>query len=419
MRSSRAVILVLCCSCLAAPAARAQEATEAQLLFERGAELYRDRRFGEALEAMVASNRLVPNANVVFNIAQIYELLERPIEAFNWYQRHLELARDGDARERVLERIEGLRARVALLHVQSEPTGADIYLDRVELGVVARAPRSIAVQPGAHVVILRAPGHAEARGEVEAVVGETGSIALTLPRLMGRLVLDSEPSGAEVFGEAGGQRLGTTPLALELPVGPQRLIVRRDGYIEQRIDLAIDSARVTRRALRLERDPARVANLRVEVQPAGARVWLDGREAGRAPLRLTGLLPGVRRLEVGKAEHESWSSELQLLAGTTTRVQARLIADDDRPWPYWNWLGYLGGGALFAAGAVVGGVAVSENRADASPDSVETLNHTADALMIGGLAIAGVTLLLQLTGDPPARSQGVVSTPPEPAEGAR
>src|SRR6476646_5540611 len=79
---------------------RAQEATEAQMLFERGAELYRERRFGEALEAMVASNRLVPNANVVFNVAQIYELLDRPSDAFNWYQRHLGFALDDAARAR-------------------------------------------------------------------------------------------------------------------------------------------------------------------------------------------------------------------------------------------------------------------------------------------------------------------------------
>src|SRR4029077_5442221 len=99
----------------------AQDAVEAQLLFERGAELYRARRFGEALEAMVASNRLVPNGNVVFNVAQIYELLDRPIDAFNWYQRQLGFALDTEARARTEERVAKLLPRVAVVKIETQP----------------------------------------------------------------------------------------------------------------------------------------------------------------------------------------------------------------------------------------------------------------------------------------------------------
>jgi len=54
---------------LASTPALADDASEARLQYELGSELYKQKRFTEALERFIASNRLVPNPNVVFNIA--------------------------------------------------------------------------------------------------------------------------------------------------------------------------------------------------------------------------------------------------------------------------------------------------------------------------------------------------------------
>lgn len=409
---ARAAVLALLISMWGGARAMGQEATEAQLLFERGAELYRERRFGEALEAMVASNRLVPNANVVFNVAQIYELLERPMDAFNWYQRHLQFALDDEARSRALRRVAALQPRVAVLQVQTEPDGAELYLDRVELGVVGRAPMVLAVPPGPHTVIGRVAGYRDASARVIASLAATAATALSLQQLIGRVDLQSEPKGASVFVDGHGPALGVTPLRLELPAGPASLTLRLDGYLDQAVELQVDAEAVQSRRLTLARDPGRFARLSIAAEPSGAIVRLDGEHLGTAPLELDGLQPGTRALEVSGPSYEPWRTRLQLSAGTTSHVRANLVSEDERPWPYWPWLGYGVGGALLISGVAVGAAAISENKSGADADDVQRLNHTADALLAGGVLLGAVTLILQLTGSPTPHSTGSVAARP-------
>lgn len=388
----------------------AQEATEAQMLFERGAELYRARRFGEALEAMVASNRLVPNANVVFNVAQIYELLDRPIDAFNWYQRQLGFALEGQARARTEERVAKLLPRVAVVKIETQPTQAELYVDRIELGVVGHSPCRIAVLAGEHLVIARLEGYREVKQPVSIVVGGVSEVTLELPRAMGKVELDSEPQGAVVLREGDSEPLGNTPLALELPVGVAKLTLQLEGYVERRIELRVDPSVPARSRVRLSHDSARLASLIVSTKPKGASVRLDHREAEPAPASFPGLSPGPHALALSRADYEPWAINLQLTAGSTTRVQADLIADADKPWPYRFWLGYGSGAAVFAAGASVGVAAVVKNNDGGSASTVRNLNHLADALMGAGIVVAAATLIWQLTADPPRHSSGSVST---------
>src|SRR5437773_1552373 len=51
-------------------------ADEADLQFNLGADAYEKGDFRGALEHFLASNRLVPNRNVIFNIARTYEQLK-------------------------------------------------------------------------------------------------------------------------------------------------------------------------------------------------------------------------------------------------------------------------------------------------------------------------------------------------------
>src|SRR5262245_52990369 len=75
----------------AAPARAASgNADEADLHFTLGAEHYQKGEYREALEHFLASNRLVPNKNVVFNIARTYEKLGRFADAHRYYTDALE-----------------------------------------------------------------------------------------------------------------------------------------------------------------------------------------------------------------------------------------------------------------------------------------------------------------------------------------
>ena len=78
--------------------ARADDAAadEADLQFQLGAERYREGDFRGALEHFLASNRLVANRNVVFNIARTYEQLNRAPDAYRYYMLALDAEQKPD-----------------------------------------------------------------------------------------------------------------------------------------------------------------------------------------------------------------------------------------------------------------------------------------------------------------------------------
>ncbi|MCU0683955.1 MAG: hypothetical protein MUF34_17225, partial [Polyangiaceae bacterium] len=67
--------LVAAALLLASPARADDTADEADLQFQLGFERYRGGDYRGALEHFLASNRLVPNRNVTFNVARSYEQL--------------------------------------------------------------------------------------------------------------------------------------------------------------------------------------------------------------------------------------------------------------------------------------------------------------------------------------------------------
>lgn len=416
---TRAVVVTVLLSMAALLPGRAlaDDASEAQLQYELGAELYQQRRYSEALERFLASNRLVPNKNVVFNIAQVYGLLGRHREAFNWYESFLtEFDVTGEDRAEA-ERAQAREARrVAVLDVRTTPPDATLYVDRVDLGAVGRSPRRIAVEPGQRTVIARVEGYRDARSDVDVSAGGTTPVELSLEPILGTLEVSSDPGGAVVFVEGASEPLGTTPFSVERPVGPVRLIARREGFVEQPRSVRVRDGEVTQVTFELVRAAADVAVLSVVTSPSGAVVRLDGETVGEAPLTLGQLPPGARRLTLEAEGREGWETEVLLEPGSATRVDATLVDPSDRPWDGWRWIGYGSGAAAVVAGVVVGIVAAGQRSAffdDPNPtaadhDRVQTLNLTADLLMGGGVVVLGTTFILDLLSAPAPESTGTV-----------
>src|SRR5438876_7580868 len=120
---------------LAALQARADSiADEADFRFHRAANLYRQGKVEEALGEFLASNRLVRNRNVIFNIARSFEQLERYNEAFRWYSDIQNDEMPEADRKELLAGMKRLQPSLALLRVETAPPGATVYVDRKDLG---------------------------------------------------------------------------------------------------------------------------------------------------------------------------------------------------------------------------------------------------------------------------------------------
>jgi outer membrane receptor for ferrienterochelin and colicins len=416
MSSARMSLLaVVLCALAVTAEASADEASEAQLQYELGAELYKQGRYAEAIDRFIASQRLVPNANVVLNIARTFGYLERNVEAYNWYQTFLRLSRDEAKKREVEGTLQQMSGKVAALDVSTEPPGAKLYVDRLELGAVGESPRRIAVAPGERTIIARLDRHRDSQSTVSAAMGSVQSVSLKLAARIGTLKVVSAPAGARVRAEADGRELGTTPLTIGLPVGEQRVVIALAGFVEQTRSASIVDGAETALDVRLERAASSVSVLTVRGNVDGANLFLDDQWLGRAPSTFQDAAPGRRRVRVTAQGRDQWTGDVMLEPGAATRVDFHLADPKDRPWTGWRYIGFGTGGALLAAGGIVGAMALdASNDFDDEPsreklDTIDARNTAADVLLVSGVVVIGATLAWELLRSRPVESSAKVT----------
>ena len=99
-------------------------AEEADLQFRLGVAAYRSGELTSALEHLLASHRLVPNRNVVFNLARTYEELGQLDSAWRYYDQYVRTETDPTARAEADQALLRLGPKVARVKVDTDPPGA-------------------------------------------------------------------------------------------------------------------------------------------------------------------------------------------------------------------------------------------------------------------------------------------------------
>src|SRR5688500_13036523 len=100
-RSSLAWLLCGCALVLARPSVADDTADEAELTFRLGAEDSQRADYRAALEHFLVPNRLVPNRNVIYNIARCYEELKQYPEAYLYFSLALKAETDKEVQARI------------------------------------------------------------------------------------------------------------------------------------------------------------------------------------------------------------------------------------------------------------------------------------------------------------------------------
>jgi hypothetical protein len=164
-------------SLAAAWPARADDVAEAKARFKRAVELYRDRRWREAVAEFEAAYRLKPHGSIHFNVAQCRERLEDwpgALRSYHDYLREVPGATDRAAVRASMRRLEErlAAAGVQALLVYSDPPGARLELDGKERGTT---PFHAVLAPGSHALVLSLEGYEPAREQV-AVAPSTARV---------------------------------------------------------------------------------------------------------------------------------------------------------------------------------------------------------------------------------------------------
>jgi outer membrane receptor for ferrienterochelin and colicin len=273
-------------------------ADEADLQFQIAAEHYQKGEYREALEHFLASNRLVPNKNVVFNIARTYEKLGRYADAHRYYTDALEEEKNPQTIQTIKASMQRIAPNVAVLRVETDPPGATIYIDRTDLGSRGKAPRALALPAGKYKIIVELEGYEPAStGPVEAKLGAETPVPLALRRITGKVEVGVEgaPDAIVHVDDEKAQGACTAPCSVELSPGRHLLYFSRDGFQAVPRQVNVVARETTRTTATLAPLTGTVV---VSADEREAVVQIDGRPMGFTPAVIQNVPVGTRRVKV-------------------------------------------------------------------------------------------------------------------------
>ncbi len=285
-RFALSLLLSLTALSLSAPAV-ADDADEADLEFQLGAERYKAGDYTLALEHFLASNRLAPNHNVVFNIARAYERLDRFSDAYKYYVSALSPENTAERRTAIEEALARIKPKIAVLEVVTDPPGATIYLNRKELGARGTAPRSLGLGAGTYTVIAELADHETVTSAATVLtVGTTTTLQLKLAPLLATVEIGGESaSGAAVrVDDDKGPAACVAPCALKITPGHHTLYFARPGWVP--IDLPVDVAPRATVTVHPKLTPLS-GSVVIESDIKDSLIEIDGKPAGFAPAVLS------------------------------------------------------------------------------------------------------------------------------------
>jgi outer membrane receptor for ferrienterochelin and colicin len=321
-----AALLVILSS---APAARAaDDADEADLQFQLGAERYQKGEFRAALEHFMASNRLVANRNVVFNIARTFEQLRQYPDAYRYYSLAEEAETDPGARTKIGDAMARITPFVAVLRVTSDPPNAAVYIDREDLGSRGTTPRTLGLAAGRYRVIVGLPGYASAASSLlDLEAGKETQVALKLTQVLGALRVEGQDdkggdgSGAEVHVDAEDAKVaGVVPVTLSLTPGRHVLFLTRSGY--QTSELPVDVRASGTSEARVRMVPL-TGSLVANSDVRDALIEIDGKPVGFTPAVLS-VAVGVHRVRVLQEGFRPTAEVVVIRHNEQTRLETQL-----------------------------------------------------------------------------------------------
>lgn len=201
-------------------------------------------------------------------------------------------------------------------------TGATVSAGADVMGKTPIA--DIELPAGEHRIGVRADGYADFSTTVRIEgLGRRQALAVALIRASAPVTIQSNTAGATL--EVDGKRIGTLPLTTELAAGTRMLEVQAPGHKPWKQNLPVVAGEPQ------SIGPITLApadgELRIESEPPGASVALDGRYAGTTPATLS-LDPGKdHRVTVSKRGYGTAGSTVRLQPAEKRRLRVALDAE--------------------------------------------------------------------------------------------
>ncbi|MFH1436627.1 MAG: PEGA domain-containing protein [Pseudomonadota bacterium] len=314
----------LLCLIFFADRAHADEATEARFHFQRGVSLISKGKVQSALEQFLISNRLVKNPNAVFNAAKCFEHMKNYNEAYALYSEYLQFNLTPAERiegEKKLKEVEG---KVAAVTISTFPEGAEIFIDRKELGSWGMTPRLIAVPPGEHEVFLEYKGHYVESFKIKAELGEMKNFHADLKAKTGSVKISGPHEIVYLTIDAAESQTIDIPAEFDLPVGEHTLKFEADGYLPDEKQVTVKENKLEEVDFKLDAIPEPEGSLSIVSTPSAALVMLDKMNFGFTPL-MQPVSVGQHTVRVTMEGRESWKGDIDISVADNLHLDVDLV----------------------------------------------------------------------------------------------
>ncbi|HLB13769.1 MAG TPA: SUMF1/EgtB/PvdO family nonheme iron enzyme [Burkholderiales bacterium] len=201
-------------------------------------------------------------------------------------------------------------------------SGAAVLADGEDKGRTPLAELELAA--GEHRIVIRAEGYAELAQTIAVEgLGRRQTLAAMLVPAGAAVSVQSATAGAALWVD--GAPIGPLPLTAQLAAGTRALEIRAPGYKPWRRELAVVAGQ-PQAIGPVTLSPAD-GELRVESEPGGASVAVDGRYAGTTPTTLA-LSPGrEHRIAVSKRGYGTVSQSVRFERAESRNLRVALSAE--------------------------------------------------------------------------------------------
>ena len=295
-------------------------ADEADLQFTVGADAYSKGDFTGALQHFLASNRLVPNRNVMFNIARAYEQLGRFPDAYRYYvDAQRGESADTKLKGDVVAALARIGPRVAVISVETTPPGATVFLDRRDLGSVGSTPAQLGLKAGTYTIIVELEGYEPQTFEKSPVaVGETKPLKVDLVLITGKVEISGNAGSSVRIDDEHGPIACVVPCSLDLPPGQHIAYFERTGFTVAPQTFTIAPRQTVRASAS---SVAVVGSLLVSADEPNALIEIDGKAFGFTPTVISNVPVGKRTVRVSLRGYEPVVQEIEIRTNAQTDMR--------------------------------------------------------------------------------------------------
>ncbi|MFT3699793.1 MAG: TonB-dependent receptor [Kofleriaceae bacterium] len=294
------------------------QADEADLQFQIGAEAYKKGDFTTALEHFLASNRLVPNRNVMFNVARAYEQLAKYPEAYRYYVDASRGETDAGTLKAIETALERIGPKVAAVDVVVQPQGATVYIDRKDLGSVGTSPARLGLASGKYKIIVEATGYEPWETTVDVAVGSKTKVEHELERILGTMDIGGL-AGTEIrLDDENAPIACVTPCKLDVPPGTHVLYFRARGAAIAPRPVVVEGkqlVKITPELVQL------TGSILVSADEPNALVEIDGEPRGFTPTVIANVPIGKRKVRISLSGYEPVERDVEVKASAQTDVR--------------------------------------------------------------------------------------------------